>query len=202
MDYFEKLGTKHIGLFTWAQSPKHLGLYQRFGFWPRFLTAIMAKHLQDDETIFADQAIMPDEEKASLQWSRYSDVATEDRRGCLNTCRNLTAAIYDGLDVQQEIDAVNTQSLGDTVLLWHDGIPDEESTRRLVGLAACHCGAGTEAGSGACYIKFGAVLPGVNAAIYFEQLAHACETFAKAEGMSRLVAGVNTGRHEAYCKMI
>src|SRR6476661_1313068 len=45
MDYFEKLGTKHIGLFTWAHSPKHLGLYQRFGFWPRFLTAIMAKHL-------------------------------------------------------------------------------------------------------------------------------------------------------------
>jgi hypothetical protein len=44
MDYFEKLGTKHIGLFTWAQSPKHLGLYQRFGFWPRFLTAIMATY--------------------------------------------------------------------------------------------------------------------------------------------------------------
>jgi hypothetical protein len=104
--------------------------------------------------------------------------------------------------VQQEIDAVNTQSLGDTVLLWHDGIPDEGSRRRLVGLAVCHCGAGTEAGSGACYIKFGAVLPGVNAAIYFDRLVHACEISAKAEGMSRLVAGVNTGRHEAYRKMI
>ena len=139
MDYFEKLGTKHIGLFTWAQSPKHLGLYQRFGFWPRFLTAIMAKHLEGDGTIFADQATMPHEEKTSLQWSRYSEVIAEDRRGCLNGCRNLTTAIYDGLDVQHEINAVNTQSLGDTVLLWHDGIPDEESTRRLVGLAACHC---------------------------------------------------------------
>jgi GNAT superfamily N-acetyltransferase len=201
MDYFEKLGTKHIGLFTWAQSPKHLGLYQRFGFWPRSLTAIMAKHLEEDGTNFANQAIMSDEEKASVQWSRYSDVATEDRRGCLNTCRNLTTAIYDGLDVQQEIDAVNIQSLGDTVLLWHDGIPDEES-RRLVGLALCHCGAGTEAGSGACCIKFGAVLPGANAAIYFEKLVHACETFAKAEGVSLLVAGVNTGRYEAYRKMI
>ncbi len=117
MDYFEKLGTKHIGLFTWAQSPKHLGLYQRFGFWPRFLTAIMAKHLEGDGTIFADQATMPDEEKTSLQWSRYSEVIAEDRRGCLNGCRNLTTAIYDGLDVQHEINAVNTQSLGDTVLL-------------------------------------------------------------------------------------
>jgi GNAT superfamily N-acetyltransferase len=197
MDYFEKLGTKHIGLFTWAQSPKHLGLYQRFGFWPRFLTAIMAKHLEGDGTIFADQATMPDEEKTSLQWSRYSEVIAEDRRGCLNGCRNLTTAIYDGLDVQHEINAVNTQSLGDTVLLWHD-----EGRRRLVGLALCHCGAGTEAGSGACYIKFGAVLPGANAAIYFDRLVHACETFAKAEGVSRLVAGVNTGRHEAYRKMI
>ena len=67
MDYFEKLGTKHIGLFTWAHSPKHLGLYQRFGFWPRFLTAIMAKHLGEDGTNFAIQAMMPDEEKTSLQ---------------------------------------------------------------------------------------------------------------------------------------
>jgi hypothetical protein len=62
MDYFEKIRYKAY----WAPSPKHLGLYQRFGFWPRFLTAIMAKHLQDDATIFADQAIMPDEKKASL----------------------------------------------------------------------------------------------------------------------------------------
>jgi hypothetical protein len=157
----------------------------------------MAKHLEGDGTIFADQAIMPDEEKTSLQWSRYSEVIAEDRIGCLNGCRNLTTAIYDGLDVQHEINAVNSQSLGDTVLLWHD-----ESRRRLVGLALCHCGAGTEAGSGACYIKFGAVLPGAKAAIHFDRLVHACETFAKAEGVSRLVTGVNTGRHEAYRKMI
>jgi hypothetical protein len=29
-----------------------------------------------------------------------------------------------------------------------------------------------------------------------------CEELARAQGMSRLVAGVNTGRHEAYRKMI
>jgi len=38
---FEDWGTRHAGLFTFAHSPKHLALYQKFGFWPRFLTAIM-----------------------------------------------------------------------------------------------------------------------------------------------------------------
>ena len=61
---------------------------------------------------------------------------------------------------------------------------------------------GTEAGSGTCYIKFGGVLSGANSAIYFDKLIDTCETFAKGQGMSRLVAGVNTGRHEAYRKMI
>ena len=46
------------------------------------------------------------------------------------------------------------------------------------------------------------MLPGPIAAIYFDKLIDACERFAKAHGMSRLVAGVNTGRHEAYRKMI
>jgi hypothetical protein len=52
------------------------------------------------------------------------------------------------------------------------------------------------------YIKFGAVLPDKNADIYFDNLIDACETFAKVQGMSRLLAGVNTGRHQAYRKLI
>ena len=43
LDLFSRWGTTHAGLFTFAQSQKHVGLYQRFGFWPRFLTAIMSK---------------------------------------------------------------------------------------------------------------------------------------------------------------
>ena len=66
----------------------------------------------------------------------------------------------------------------------------------------CHCGPGTEAGSGACYIKFGAGPPGDNTQIYFDNLLHACETFAKEQQMSRLIAGVNTARHDAYQMMI
>jgi GNAT superfamily N-acetyltransferase len=202
MEYFTKLGTKHIGLFTWAHSPKHLGLYQRFGFWPRFLTAIMAKQLQTNVQN-ADQTETHDRNKTSLLWSRYSELVTaEELRECLKRCRNLTNAIYDGLDLQLEINSVHTQKLGDTVLLWHDRMTEEGSRGKLVGLAICHCGAGTEAGGGTCYIKFGAVLPGNDAANYFNSLLNACETFAKSRGLSRVVGGVNTGRHEAYRMMI
>jgi hypothetical protein len=66
----------------------------------------------------------------------------------------------------------------------------------------CHCGGGTEAGSGACYVKFGAVRPGPAAAAGFERLLEACEAMARVRGLSRLVAGVNAGRHEAYRMML
>jgi N-acetylglutamate synthase-like GNAT family acetyltransferase len=42
MELFEKWDLRETGLFTFAHSPKHVGLYQKFGFWPRFLTAIMS----------------------------------------------------------------------------------------------------------------------------------------------------------------
>src|SRR5690242_5469630 len=43
MELFDKWETRHAGLFTFPHSQKHIALYQRFGFWPRFLTAIMSK---------------------------------------------------------------------------------------------------------------------------------------------------------------
>ena len=112
----------------------------------------------------------------------------------LVACRQLTDAIYEGLDVGGEIAPLLTNSLGDTVLVWDDG--------RLAGLAVCHCGPGTEAGSGACYVKFGAVRPGPTAAQDFDRLLDACEEMAAEKGLSRLAAGVNTARHEAYRQML
>jgi hypothetical protein len=67
-----------------------------------------------------------------------------------------------------------------------------------VGFAVCHCGGGTEAGSGTCFIKFGAVLPGDGAEARFERLVDACEAFAAERGLPRVLAGVNTARHGAY----
>jgi hypothetical protein len=39
MEQFDAWGTQHVGLFTFAQSAKHVGLYQKYGFYARFLTA-------------------------------------------------------------------------------------------------------------------------------------------------------------------
>ena len=112
----------------------------------------------------------------------------------MSACRETTDAIYEGLDVGHEIRAIAAQGLGDTILL-SDG-------DRLVGVAACHVGPGTEAGSDVCYVKFGAVRPGADAQQNFSRLLDACEQLASAKQVSRLVAGVNTARHEAYTQML
>ena len=48
MDLFAAWQTRHAGLFTFAQSAKHVGLYQKYGFWPRFLTAVMTSPVRPD----------------------------------------------------------------------------------------------------------------------------------------------------------
>src|ERR1700716_3108042 len=37
VEIFDRRGVRVRGLYTFAQSAKHVRLYQRFGFWPRFL---------------------------------------------------------------------------------------------------------------------------------------------------------------------
>lgn len=180
LKYFAQQDTKQLGLFTFSNSPKHLGLYQKFGFWPRFLTVLVAKSVQPKKHI--------------LQAMRYSQVPQEKRTECLKSSFELTDAICEGLNLEREIRVVDDRGLGDTLLLWHKSV--------LMGLAVCHYGKGTEAGSDTCYIKFGAVRPGLQAGRIFEQLLDECETLAQIQGISRLVAGVNTGRHAAYQQML
>src|SRR5687768_14275385 len=180
MECFTKWGVKHAGLFTFAQSAKHISLYQKFGFWPRFLTPIMFKPVE--------------QVNEQVQWSKFSDISQSEKESTLLTCRQLTNEIYDGLDVTGEIQSVDAQGLGDTVLVSENG--------KLTGLAVCHSGPGTEAGSGTCYIKFGAVRSGTNAGQDFNRLLKACEIMAGEKGLHKIVAGVNTSRHEAYQHML
>jgi predicted N-acetyltransferase YhbS len=182
MDIFEKWQVKHAGLFTFAQSGKHVHLYQKFGFWPRFLTAVMSKPVQ--RTV---------QDLKGSQWVRYSELASAEKEKTIEACKRLTGDIYDGLDLRKEIYSVEKQGLGDTILLLdHDA---------LGGFAICHCGPGTEAGSGTCYVKFGAARPGHDSE-QFDLLLDACESFAGSQDLSRIVAGVNMGRHNAYARMI
>lgn len=169
MEIMDSWGLTHAGLFTFGHSPKHLGLYQRYGFQPRFLTAVLSAPVTSP--------IDPS------RWSTYS--ADPDAGGRLADCASITDAVYPDLDVSHEIRACHEQGLGDTVLL------DDGS-----GFAICHVGAGSEAGSGACFVKFAAARPGAVDA--FARLLGACETFAAAQGASRVVAGVSTARRNAH----
>jgi GNAT superfamily N-acetyltransferase len=179
LDAFDDWGLRQAGLFTFAASAKHLGLYEKHGFWPGFLTVVLAK------------------ETGSSARSPYTLVSTETeaRRGAvLAEVRALTEQMLPGLDLGREIEATTALVLGDTVLTRRDG--------RVEGMAVCQCGAGSEAGSDACYVKFAAVRPGSGAADRFERLLDACEAFAAGAGLDRLVAGVNTGRLDAYRRLL
>lgn len=188
MELFDRWEIKHAGLFTFAQSIKHIHLYQNFGFWPRFLTSIMSKTVGQTE----------EPEQSSYHWSKFSELNSDEKTRTIEECRNLTNQIYNGLNLEMEIYSVEKQRLGDTILLRED----DKNNGTLNAMAICHCGPGTEAGSGTCYLKFGAVVPGQDSPIYFERLLAVCESFAKSQQLSRVTAGVNLGRHNAYRKMI
>ncbi len=178
MPLLDAAGVRHAGLFTFADSPKHLGLYQRFGFWPRFLTAVMEAPA----------------EGAPRDHSRWSLLPHGARAPLLAAARSLTEAVHAGLDVTREIESVMTQGIGDIVTVPASAAPDA--------IAVCHCGAGSEAGSGVCYLKFAAVRPGPAAEKHFDDLLDACAALSRERGLARLVAGVNTARRMAYRRLV
>lgn len=172
-------GATHQGLFTFAHSPKHHWLYQKFGFWPRFLTVIMARPVGGGDP--------------ALGW-RLSAAAPDVRESLVAGCAAVTGAILPGLDLRGEIDAVLDDGLGEVVLT---GEPDAPRA-----FAVCHTGAGTEAGTGVAYVKFAAVAPGPGADDAFAALLAACQGYAASVGAERLVVGVNTARHDAYRHLV
>jgi GNAT superfamily N-acetyltransferase len=175
MPIFDHWKTTHRGLFTFSHSPKHHALYQKFGFYPRFLTAVMRKPISLTTTDAP---------------ARYSALVEGARSGWLERQREVAGTLHAGLDLTGEIHAAESSGLGDTVFV--------EDGSRLAGFAVCHVGSRTEAGSGNCYVKFGAVRCGESARSDFERLLDACEAVAATSGAARLVAGVNLAREQAY----
>src|SRR5262249_38490162 len=49
--FLEESGIRQQALFTFAGSPRHIALYQKFGFWPQYLTPVMAKPVQVNGSI-------------------------------------------------------------------------------------------------------------------------------------------------------
>jgi GNAT superfamily N-acetyltransferase len=184
MKIFKKRGNSHLGLFTFAESSKHVHLYQKFGFWPQYLTAVMSNSVEK---------LLQEAQPRTATHSRYSQLSSGEKEHVIAKCRELCNGIYAGLDLAKEIRSVDMQKLGDTIFL-------ERPQQEVVAFAISHVGAGTEAGSGNCYLKFGAV-KGDNQG-FFDELLDACAEYASSQRVSRLCAGVNTGRHNAYKAMI
>ena len=179
---FGRWDIKHAGLCTFPHSTKHVWLYQKFGFYPRYLTALMAAPVPPDGPSLPAEA-------------RDSELSPERRREAEDASRQLTDEVFEGLDLRGEIRTVAARNLGDTLLVWDSG-------GRLAAFAVCHWGPESEAGEGCLYIKFGAVRPGPKAAEHFAALLDAANALARSVGMINVLAGVNTSREEAYLQML
>lgn len=170
----DRTGFAFTGLFTHPQSPKHIRLYESFGFAMQRITAVMAKPVAATE-----QAARP-----------FSAIAADGRAAALADLARVSDRAYPGLDLAAEIMIVAEMRLGETLIL------DEGAG--VAGFAVCHCGTGSEATDGQALVKFAAVRGGGGAPERFTRLLAACEAYAAARGVATLVAGTNTGRTEAY----
>ncbi len=178
MTIFDKWGVQRTGLFTFPHSAKHVGLYQKFGYWPGYLTAIMTR--------------TPEAKDAAGAPTLLSALKKSDRESAIAACAKLTHKIDKGLDLTGEIRAVLAQRVGDVVLTY--------TRATLDGFAICLTGPGSEGGENICYIKFAAALPGAGAGDRFDKLLAACDAFAASRGAA-IEAGINLAREDAFRRM-
>jgi GNAT superfamily N-acetyltransferase len=172
---------RHSGLFTFADSSKHMGLYNKFGFWPGYLTALM-QHAPTRGAL-ASSGGAP---------VLLSTMKKSQREEAIRGCAELTNQIDKGLDLSDEIRAVLAQRVGDVVMI--------DSRSKFNGFAVCMIGPGSEGGSKTCYVKFGMVRGGDGADARFDRLLDAIEGFAVSHGAG-VEAGVNLARRAAYTRM-
>jgi GNAT superfamily N-acetyltransferase len=177
---FERWGVSHAGLCTFPHSVKHVWLYQKFGFYPRNLTAIMAA---------------PARPGGGLAVSRYSQLAAGERQEAETASRALSEELFEGLDLGGEIRTVAARNLGDTIFL-------RGGESHLDSFAVCHWGLASEAGDDCLFVKFGAARPGPGAGARFGALLDACGALALSVRVGNVLAGVSTAREEAYRQMM
>jgi GNAT superfamily N-acetyltransferase len=173
---FDDWGVRQSGLFTFAQSAKHVGLYQKFGYWPQHLTAILTR---------APQPGLP----APTVLSTRNKAAREK---AIKSCAKLTDRVSKGLDLSAEIRAVLAHGTGDVVLTEKRGVVEA--------FAICMNGSGSEGGAKICYVKFATARGGNGAEERFDRLLDGCEALAGSRG-AVVEVGVNLARGDAFCHL-
>lgn len=174
MSCFKRWKVTHSALFTFAQSQMHTNLYQKFGFWPRYLTAIMQKEISVD---IVDKT----------EYELFSKGNATKQASILSQVNQMCDDIYSGLSLGHEIRMTDEQKLGDTVLIETNGI--------LKGFAVMHCGKNTEAGENKAYIKFATIEQSLGQNC-FKKLLNACESFTDQQSLAVLEVGANFARKE------
>jgi len=115
---FDKKGLKRTGLFTFAASPKHVGLYQKFGYWPGYLTALMA-HTPKADTQQTARGVAV--HLSTLTKSRCEEA--------IASCSRLTGRIDKGLDLSGEIVSLLKKKKGEVVLTRWTGLRSASTGR-------------------------------------------------------------------------
>jgi hypothetical protein len=157
-----------------------VGLYNKFGFWPGHLTALMKYTPQTGATNPATGTVM------------MSSLSKGQREEAIKSCARLTGQIDKGLDLGEEMRAVMSQSIGEVVLTY--------TRKALDGFAVCMSGPGTEGGAMSCYVKFGAARSGEGAGARFDRLLDAIDGFAAPRGLE-VETGVSLARRDAFVRM-
>jgi GNAT superfamily N-acetyltransferase len=176
---FDRWGLNRTALFTFPHSAKHVGLYQKFGYWPTYLTALMVHT--------PNRAASP-----SRAGTLLSTLPRPEREQAVAACARITHRIDRGLDLTEEIRTTLKQRVGEVVLIY--------TRKTLDGFALCMNGPGSEGGEKTCYVKFAAARSGPGTGDRFSRLLEACDAFALSRGAS-IEGGVNLAREDAFRRM-
>ncbi len=184
-EFFDENKATLAGASTYPYSPKHLMLYQKFGYRPRGLVVVTGKHLDRREVVQPARAARP-----GLGVRRYSTLEEAKKKPAMARMRRITNGIWRGLDLGKEVEIVDGLALGDTLLL--------EKGREVVGFAICHLPPNSEAPHGSAYVKFLAVDQRHQRPEYLHALLGAVEELAAGAQLGQVVAPAYTYYWTAY----
>ena len=172
------------GLATYPYSPRHLLLYQKFGFKPKGLVAITFKPLDRREPSLMKPS------KPQLHTRKFSSLEESKKKMALARFHSITNQTFRGMDLGKEVEIVDGLALGDTLML--------EKGRDLIGFAIYHTPGVSEAPQGALYLKYLAIDPRRKRPEDFHHLMGALEELAQGAGLQRVIAPVYTYYWRAY----
>lgn len=171
-------GADEVGLFTFADSPLHLSLYSRHGYWPGPLMLIMARDVRGAR---------------AGESSQFADLPVAEREGVLRELRALTDRVHAGWDLTRDVVSTSEHGLGGTVLVHDAG--------GLAGAALCHLGPGSEAQSGTCRVKTAVARPGPSVEARMARLLDAVAGYATKRGAGHVIAVVSAAS-EACARLL